>query len=399
MELKPDAARRMPFLLSVQFHPERLAERHAGTSGDFSRGLSRRARGNAKHEGQNSNCGRRGGLAESAHARCSKTTTTSPRPTAARRCKRPFRRTPPDVVLLDVKLPDANGLDLLPQIKKRWPDTEVIVLTGHGTISMAVEADQARRLQFSHQAVRQRKAAGRREMRHRAQGAERGKQHPAPRARNHERHGLADFPQRGHAGRRPHRRTHRAQRRHRAHHRRKRHRQGSHRRPDPRLQPAQQRPDHQDQLRRPAARTDRERTVRLRQRRVHRRAHRPRRPVPPGRGRHAVPGRNFRDADRHAEQAAARVAGPGSPAGRRQDQLQDQLPHHRRHQPQARGRHQGRQAARGFVLSHQRHFRSSAAVARTARGHHAAGQRLPETLRRPGQPRHQRLHARRRSSG
>ncbi|HEX4343288.1 MAG TPA: sigma-54 dependent transcriptional regulator [Verrucomicrobiae bacterium] len=46
----------------------------------------------------------------------------------------------PDLVLLDVKLPDADGLDLLPQIKKKWDDTEVIVLTGHGTISMAVEA-------------------------------------------------------------------------------------------------------------------------------------------------------------------------------------------------------------------------------------------------------------------
>jgi len=29
MELKPEASKRMPFLLSVQFHPERLAERHA----------------------------------------------------------------------------------------------------------------------------------------------------------------------------------------------------------------------------------------------------------------------------------------------------------------------------------------------------------------------------------
>jgi len=51
-----------------------------------------------------------------------------------------FTQPPPDVVLLDVKLPDADGLELLPQIKKRWPDTEVIVLTGHGTVSMAVEA-------------------------------------------------------------------------------------------------------------------------------------------------------------------------------------------------------------------------------------------------------------------
>jgi DNA-binding NtrC family response regulator len=46
----------------------------------------------------------------------------------------------PDLVLLDVKLPDADGLDLLPQIKRRWPETEVIVLSGHGTITMAVEA-------------------------------------------------------------------------------------------------------------------------------------------------------------------------------------------------------------------------------------------------------------------
>ena len=46
----------------------------------------------------------------------------------------------PDVVLLDLKLPDANGLDLLPQIKKTWPDTEVIVLTGEATFEAAVQA-------------------------------------------------------------------------------------------------------------------------------------------------------------------------------------------------------------------------------------------------------------------
>ena len=51
----------------------------------------------------------------------------------------------PDVVVLDVMLDptkddDRAGLDLLPQIKKRWPETEVIVLTGRGSVEMAVEA-------------------------------------------------------------------------------------------------------------------------------------------------------------------------------------------------------------------------------------------------------------------
>src|ERR1039457_6655714 len=51
----------------------------------------------------------------------------------------------PDVVVLDVMLDpskenDRAGLDSLPQIKKRWPETEVIVLTGRGSVEMAVEA-------------------------------------------------------------------------------------------------------------------------------------------------------------------------------------------------------------------------------------------------------------------
>ena len=51
-----------------------------------------------------------------------------------------FAEVQPDVVVLDVNLQDSNGLVLLPLIKKRWPDTEVIVLTGQGTMEMAVEA-------------------------------------------------------------------------------------------------------------------------------------------------------------------------------------------------------------------------------------------------------------------
>ncbi|HHY86934.1 MAG TPA: sigma-54-dependent Fis family transcriptional regulator [Verrucomicrobia bacterium] len=54
--------------------------------------------------------------------------------------KEAFAQNQPDVVLLDIKLPDADGLDLLPQIKKQWPETEVIVLTGNATFEAAVEA-------------------------------------------------------------------------------------------------------------------------------------------------------------------------------------------------------------------------------------------------------------------
>lgn len=51
-----------------------------------------------------------------------------------------FADAQPDVILLDLVLPDGDGLELLPQIKKQWPDTEVIVLTGHATFDVAVEA-------------------------------------------------------------------------------------------------------------------------------------------------------------------------------------------------------------------------------------------------------------------
>jgi DNA-binding NtrC family response regulator len=47
---------------------------------------------------------------------------------------------PPDVVLLDVQLPDGDGIDFLLEIRREWPDTPVIVMTGHGSIESAVEA-------------------------------------------------------------------------------------------------------------------------------------------------------------------------------------------------------------------------------------------------------------------
>jgi len=44
-----------------------------------------------------------------------------------------------DVIILDVKMPGMDGLEALTQIKKEFPLTEVIMLTGHATVESAIE--------------------------------------------------------------------------------------------------------------------------------------------------------------------------------------------------------------------------------------------------------------------
>jgi DNA-binding NtrC family response regulator len=46
----------------------------------------------------------------------------------------------PDVAIVDLKLPDGSGLDLLHKIKDTYPDVSVIILTGHATVDSAVKA-------------------------------------------------------------------------------------------------------------------------------------------------------------------------------------------------------------------------------------------------------------------
>ncbi len=48
-----------------------------------------------------------------------------------------------EAVLLDLQLPDAQGLDLLREIRGRRPAPEVIVITAHGSVATAVAAMQA----------------------------------------------------------------------------------------------------------------------------------------------------------------------------------------------------------------------------------------------------------------
>lgn len=46
----------------------------------------------------------------------------------------------PELLLLDLHLPDGNGLSLLPEVKRHWPTTKVVILTGYGTVEVAEEA-------------------------------------------------------------------------------------------------------------------------------------------------------------------------------------------------------------------------------------------------------------------
>jgi DNA-binding NtrC family response regulator len=48
----------------------------------------------------------------------------------------------PDVVVLDVKMPKMSGIEVLREIKKKKPLTEVIMLTGHGSVEAGIQGLQ-----------------------------------------------------------------------------------------------------------------------------------------------------------------------------------------------------------------------------------------------------------------
>jgi signal transduction histidine kinase len=51
-----------------------------------------------------------------------------------------FKDVQPPIVLTDIKMPEMDGIELLRRLKKLSPDTEVIMITGHGDIDLAIKS-------------------------------------------------------------------------------------------------------------------------------------------------------------------------------------------------------------------------------------------------------------------
>ena len=51
-----------------------------------------------------------------------------------------MEQNPYDVVLLDMRMPGQDGLAVLRTIKQKWPDSEVVIITGYPTVDSAKQA-------------------------------------------------------------------------------------------------------------------------------------------------------------------------------------------------------------------------------------------------------------------
>ena len=60
-----------------------------------------------------------------------------------------------DILILDIRLPDANGLELLKEYKSRYPEMDVIVLSGHGDMDSVIESMHLGVLDFLRKPLRQ----------------------------------------------------------------------------------------------------------------------------------------------------------------------------------------------------------------------------------------------------
>jgi len=50
-----------------------------------------------------------------------------------------LEKEPFNLVLLDLKMPDMDGIEVLKKIREKWQETKVIMITGYSTVETAVK--------------------------------------------------------------------------------------------------------------------------------------------------------------------------------------------------------------------------------------------------------------------
>lgn len=53
-----------------------------------------------------------------------------------------------DIVFLDIRMPGVDGLTLLGEIKDKWPEIEVIIISGHGAMDSVIQAIRSKATDF-----------------------------------------------------------------------------------------------------------------------------------------------------------------------------------------------------------------------------------------------------------
>src|SRR6058998_141799 len=61
--------------------------------------------------------------------------------------------TPPAAVVLDMRLPDASGIDLIPELKKRAPEAPVLMITAHHDMATTILAMKAGAFDYIHKPI------------------------------------------------------------------------------------------------------------------------------------------------------------------------------------------------------------------------------------------------------
>ncbi len=278
-----------------------------------------------------------------------------------------------DLVITDVVMPDENGLDLVPRIKKLRPELRIIVMSAQNTLLTAVKATERGAFEYLPKPFDLRELVNVVRRALTSLACRRARAGPRRRRRGT---AAAHRPLAGDAGNLPRAGAAHGHRSHGDDHRRERHRQGAGGARAARLRQAPERSVRRGQHGGDSARADRERAVRPREGLVHRRDRARRRPLRASASRHPVPRRDRRHAARSADAAPARAAAGRIHHRRRPHADPRRCADHRRDPSRPAPAHPSGPVPRGLVLSPQRGADPAAAAARAQRGHTGAGAAL-----------------------